>query len=367
MLPAAIKIQLPPPNTGLEDLEPANPATFVGACPPFVGNQRRPVRYHLPAMPKSCTLLQTMSDHNIRVCGLRKSYGDFEAVRGIDFEVGAGEVFGLLGPNGAGKTTTVEILEGLRPRTAGDVSVLGFDPGAQALELKQRIGVCLQATNLPEKMMVIEAVQLFAAFYRRNVDASKLLDRLQLRDKANAYYSTLSGGQKQRVALALALVNDPQLLFLDEPTTGLDPQVRLEIHGLIQELKDARRTIILTTHYIEEAERLCDRVAIVDQGRIIASGSPRELQERTLGHSRVEVVINAPAPPGVPAFSDGDSLVVSEDRLKLTLSSAHPARGIVDIVKWIDQSPGLELVDIHLKRPTLEDVFIELTGKSLRD
>ena len=308
-----------------------------------------------------------MSDMSIRVRGLRKSYGDFEAVRGIDFEVGAGECFGLLGPNGAGKTTTVEILEGLRPRTAGEVSVLGFDPGLQALDLKQQIGVCLQATNLPDKITVMEAVDLFAAFYNRRTDTKKLMDRLQLNEKANSFYSTLSGGQKQRVAIALGMVNDPQLLFLDEPTTGLDPQVRLEIHGLIQELKDAKRTIILTTHYIEEAERLCDRVAIVDQGKIIAAGTPRELQERTLGQSRVEVEVNAPAPAEVPVFANGDRLVVSDDRLKLTLNSTNPARGIVDIVKWIDLTPGLELTDIHLKRPTLEDVFIELTGKSLRD
>ena len=308
-----------------------------------------------------------MAEACIEVRGLRKWYGDFEAVRGIDFEVGSGEVFGLLGPNGAGKTTTVEILEGLRPRTAGAVSVLGYDPGLQARDLKQRIGVCLQATNLPEKITVIEALELFAAFYNRSTDPRKLLDRLQLSEKRNAFYSTLSGGQKQRVALALALVNDPQLLFLDEPTTGLDPQVRLEIHGLIQELKDAKRTIILTTHYIEEAERLCDRVAIIDQGRIIACGTPRELQERTLGHSRVDVEINLPAPEQLPVFVDGDRLVLSDDRRRLMLSSANPARGIVEIVKWIDQTEGLELTDIHLKRPTLEDVFIELTGRTLRD
>ena len=308
-----------------------------------------------------------MAEACIEVRGLRKSYGDFEAVRGIDFEVGSGEVFGLLGPNGAGKTTTVEILEGLRPRTAGTVSVLGYDPGFQARDLKQRIGVCLQATNLPEKITVNEALELFAAFYTRSVDTPKLLARLQLSEKRDAFYSTLSGGQKQRVALALALVNDPQLLFLDEPTTGLDPQVRLEIHSLIQELKDAKRTIILTTHYIEEAERLCDRVAIVDQGRIIACGTPRELQERTLGHSRVDVEINLPAPEQLPVFGDGDRLTLSDDRKKLMLTASNPARGIVDIVKWIDQTGGLELTDIHLKRPTLEDVFIELTGRTLRD
>src|SRR5580698_8566722 len=165
----------------------------------------------------------------ISVQGLEKSYGDVHAVKGISFEIQPGEVFGLLGPNGAGKTTTVEILEGLRPRSGGQVTVLGFDPDRQRQQLKDRIGVCLQATNLPEKIRVHEAMQLFASFYTRNVDLNKLLQRLQLEEKRDAFYSTLSGGQKQRLALALALVNDPQLVFLDEPTTGLDPQVRAEI------------------------------------------------------------------------------------------------------------------------------------------
>src|SRR5271168_2652341 len=171
----------------------------------------------------------------ISVQGLKKSYGEVQAVKGIDFEIQPGEVFGLLGPNGAGKTTTVEILEGLRPRTEGQVTVLGFDPDRQRQKLKDRIGVCLQATNLPEKIRVHEAMQLFASFYSRNVDLNKLLQRLQLEEKRDAFYATLSGGQKQRLALALALINDPQLVFLDEPTTGLDPQVRVEIHSLLEE------------------------------------------------------------------------------------------------------------------------------------
>ncbi len=210
----------------------------------------------------------------ISVENLHKSYGDFQAVRGIDLEVRSGEVYGLLGPNGAGKTTTLEILEGLRPRTSGAVSVLGLDPASQSNEIKDRIGVSLQATNLPDKMKVHEALDLFAAFYTQNADRDQLLKRLQLWDKKDALYKTLSGGQKQRVALALALVNDPSLLFLDEPTTGLDPQVRLEIHNVIQELKQDKRSILITTHYIEEAERLCDRVAIIDAGKIIERGSP---------------------------------------------------------------------------------------------
>jgi len=217
------------------------------------------------------------NEHAIYVRGLRKSYDGFEAVKGIDFEVQPGEVFGLLGPNGAGKTTTVEILEGLRPRSAGEVKVLEFDPQLQTRRLKDRIGVALQATNLPDKITVREAMDLFAAFYTRTVSGEMLLKRLQLWDKKDAAYATLSGGQQQRLALALALINDPQLLFLDEPTTGLDPQVRLEIRDLIQELRAEKRTILITTHYIEEAERLCDRVAIIDAGQIIAIGSPREL------------------------------------------------------------------------------------------
>lgn len=308
-----------------------------------------------------------MSSPAIAVEGLKKSYGDFEAVRGIDLKVRGGEVFGLLGPNGAGKTTTVEILEGIRPRSSGNVSVLGLDPGSQARYLKERIGVCLQATNLPEKMRVIEALDLFAAFYERNIDNHKLLERLQLTEKTNAYYSSLSGGQKQRVALALALVNDPALLFLDEPTTGLDPQVRLEIHNLILELKRNKRTILLTTHYIEEAERLCDRVAIIDAGRIIELGTPREIQERTLGNAMIEISTNEPVPLDTLPDSLLDSKhIVTGDGRTISMQSTHPAKTVVEAVKWID-SLGLELVDIHLKRPTLEDVFIELTGKRLRE
>ena len=299
--------------------------------------------------------------------GLRKSYGAFEAVRGISFEVLPGEVFGLLGPNGAGKTTTVEILEGLRQRSSGETLVLGYDPGLETRKIKDRIGVCLQATNLPDKIKVHEALELFAAFYSRSVDCSRLLDRLQLSEKRDEYYSKLSGGQKQRVALALAMVNDPQLLFLDEPTAGLDPQVRLEIHGLIQELRDAKRSILLTTHYIEEAERLCDRVAIIDQGEIIEIGKPRDIQQRTLGQSLIEILCEQPMPViDLPAFLAAEKHTFSQDRKSLTVHSAKPARTIVDLVKWIDQL-SIELGDIHLKRPTLEDVFIELTGKRLRD
>jgi len=303
----------------------------------------------------------------ISVQDLHKVYGDVKALRGIDLDIPAGEVFGLLGPNGAGKTTAIEILEGLRPRTSGKVSVLGFDPAVETKEIKNRIGVCLQATNLPDKMKVHEALELFDAFYTRHTDRDQLLKRLQLWEKKDALYKSLSGGQKQRVALALALLNDPSLLFLDEPTTGLDPQVRHEIHGVIQELKENRRTILITTHYIEEAERLCDRVAIIDAGKIIELGSPREIQQRVLGHSLVEVTTNQAMPlDQLPEALRHEKFTTRDEGRTLSMQTDAPAASIVELVKWIDQH-ALRLIDIHLKRPTLEDVFIELTGKRLRE
>jgi ABC-2 type transport system ATP-binding protein len=302
----------------------------------------------------------------IFVQDLHKHYGSFEAVKGIDFEVGEGEVFGLLGPNGAGKTSTVEILEGIRAKTSGEVRVLGFDPDRQKQHLKDRIGVCLQATNLPDKITVKEALDLFASFYTKTVDGDVLLKRLQLWDKRDSGYGTLSGGQKQRLALALALINDPQMLFLDEPSTGLDPQARLEIGALIEELRKEHRTILMTTHYIEEAERLCDRVAIIDSGKIIAIGTPRELQDKSLGQSTIEIVCDREIPADVPAWQDAVKTTPTHEGKGMMVISAKPARTLVEIVKWVD-AHGLELVDVNLKRPTLEDVFIELTGKKLRE
>ncbi|MFL6537783.1 MAG: ABC transporter ATP-binding protein [Chthoniobacterales bacterium] len=306
------------------------------------------------------------SEQAIVVRGLRKSYDGLEAVKGIDFHVDAGEVFGLLGPNGAGKTTTVEILEGLRPRSAGDVTVLGFDPERQTLRLKDRIGVALQATNLPDKITLREALGVFGAFYSRTVDGEGLLKRLQLWEKKDAFYATLSGGQKQRLAIALALINDPQMLFLDEPTTGLDPQARLEIRDLIEELRAEKRTILMTTHYIEEAERLCDRVAIIDSGQIIAIGTPRELQQKAAEQSTIEITLaESLREEKLPLGADAET-TIANDRKHVTVRSRQPARTLVDLVKWID-TEGYELVDVHLRRPTLEDVFIEMTGKKLRD
>ncbi|MDR3702878.1 MAG: ABC transporter ATP-binding protein [Candidatus Sulfopaludibacter sp.] len=306
-------------------------------------------------------------DNPIEVEGLKKSYGSFAAVKGIDFEVRAGEVFGLLGPNGAGKTTTVEILEGLRTRSGGRVSVLGYDPEVQTAQLKDRLGVCLQATNLQEKMKVREAIEVFSSLYTRTVDTSQLLRRLQLWEKRESFYMHLSGGQKQRLALALALLNDPQALFLDEPSAGLDPQARLEIHELIQNLRREQRTILLTTHYIEEAEKLCDRVAIIDEGRIIAIGTPRQIQEKTLSDSTIEIeCAQAVAAGELPQWADAVKTALDERRTILTVTSHRPARTIVEMMKWLDEQ-GLELADIRIKRPSLEEAFIELTGKSLRE
>ena len=275
----------------------------------------------------------------IKVRAHQKITANSPAVKGIDFEVRAGEVFGLLGPNGAGKTTTVEILEGLRPRTGGDVSVLGFDPGAQSKQLKDRIGVCLQATNLPEKIKVREAIDLFAVFYSRTVDGDALLKRLSLWEKREALYGQLSGGQKQRLALALALLNDPQLLFLDEPSAGLDPQARLEIHELIPELRREQRSILLTTHYIEEAEKLCDRVAIVDEGRIIvAIGTPPRFRRARSATPSSRFAASSLCPDGDGLVRrDAAPTVFSEDRKRLTVESSQPARTLVDLVKWIEQ------------------------------
>ena len=306
-------------------------------------------------------------DNPIEVEGLKKSYGSFAAVKGIDFEVRAGEVFGLLGPNGAGKTTTVEILEGLRTRSGGRVRVLGFDPEVQTMELKDRLGVCLQATNLQDKLKVREAVEVFSSLYTRTVDTAQLLRRLQLWEKRESLYMHLSGGQKQRLALALALLNDPQALFLDEPSAGLDPQARLEIHELVQDLRREQRTILLTTHYIEEAEKLCDRVAIIDEGRIIAIGTPRQIQEKTLSDSTIEIECAQPVAAGdLPQWAEAVKTSLDERRTILTVTSRRPARTIVEMMKWIEDQ-GLELADIRIKRPSLEEAFIELTGKSLRE
>jgi ABC-2 type transport system ATP-binding protein len=301
----------------------------------------------------------------LQVENLVKRYGDVEAVRGVSFNVEEGEVFGLLGPNGAGKTSTVEILEGLRTLDSGRVSVCGLDPQKNPQELKHQIGAALQATSLPDKLKVIEALRLFASFYRRHRNPEELLTRFGLQEKRNTFYSQLSGGQKQRLALAMALVNDPKVLFFDEPTAGLDPQVRREIYDIIEELRREKKTIVMTTHYIEEAERLCDRVAIVDHGTVIALGTPRELKERSGDKTRLEVRLARPEPQEILKNLEG----VSDCRLlgeSYILQCQRPPQAIVSLVKHLE-STGNELVSLEIATPSLEDVFIELTGRRLRD
>src|SRR5262244_4495060 len=236
-----------------------------------------------------------MPEPVLLVENLIKSYGDVQAVRGVSFSVEQGEVFGLLGPNGAGKTSTIEVLEGLRVPDGGRISVCGLDPQKNPNELKREIGAALQSTSLPDKIRVSEALRLFASFYQRRRKPEELLKRFGLEEKREAFYSQLSGGQKQRLAIAIALVNDPKVLFLDEPTAGLDPQVRREIYDIVEELKHEKKTIVLTTHYIEEAERLCDRVAIIDHGKVIAMGSPRELRQASGNKTRIEARFARPA------------------------------------------------------------------------
>jgi ABC-2 type transport system ATP-binding protein len=306
-----------------------------------------------------------MNNSILQVENLVKRYGDVEAVRGVSFNVEEGEVFGLLGPNGAGKTSTVEIMEGLRTLDSGRVSVCGLDPEKNAQELKHQIGAALQSTSLPDKLRVIEALRLFASFYRRHRNPEELLKRFGLQEKRNTFYSQLSGGQKQRLALAMALVNDPKVLFFDEPTAGLDPQVRREIYDIIEELRREKKTIVMTTHYIEEAERLCDRVAIVDHGTVIALGTPRELKERSGDKTRLEVRLARPEPQEILKNLEG----VSDCRIlgdSYILHCQRPPQAIVSLVKYLE-STGNELISLEIATPSLEDVFIELTGRRLRD
>ena len=306
-----------------------------------------------------------MPNSVLQVENLVKRYGEVEAVRGVSFSVEEGEVFGLLGPNGAGKTSTVEVLEGLRVPDGGRISVCGLDPQKSPNELKNEIGATLQATSLPDKLRVSEAIWLFAGFYRRTRNPDELLKRFGLEEKRHSFYNQLSGGQKQRLALAMALVNDPRVLFLDEPTAGLDPQVRHEIYGIIEELKSQKKTILLTTHYIEEAERLCDRVAIIDHGKVIALGTPRDLKQRSGSKARIEVRLAKP--PSNGTLKNLESVVdVREVDGTYVLHCQRTAPAIVALVKHLEAENN-ELVSLEIATPSLEDVFMELTGRRLRD
>ena len=307
------------------------------------------------------------------VCrGLRKVYpggrgGDVVAVDGIDLSVARGECFGLLGPNGAGKTTTVEILEGLNQPTSGEVSLLGLSWRADEAELRQRIGVALQETRLSDKLSVSETLELFRSFYRRARSLESLLDVVQLHEKRDAWVSKLSGGQRQRLALACALVGEPEILFLDEPTTGLDPQSRRQVWDLVSDYRARGGTVLLTTHYMEEAERLCDRVAIVDHGRIIREGSPRELIASLGAAHVVEFELNGDAPTDEAALRALPAVTaVRRDAATWSLTVTEPHRVLPALIAHL-AGAGQSLARLGTRQATLEDVFVGLTGRHLRD
>ncbi|HZK80506.1 MAG TPA: ABC transporter ATP-binding protein [Humisphaera sp.] len=296
---------------------------------------------------------------------LVKRYGDVEAVRGVSFDVADGEVFGLLGPNGAGKTSTVECVIGLRRPDEGIIRLCGIDALTNPDEVKERIGVALQSTALQDKITPREALTLFGSFYSRHVEVKTLIKRFSLEEKADAPFDSLSGGQRQRLALALAFVNEPEVLFLDEPTTGLDPQSRRDLHADILQMRKEGRTVVLTTHYIEEAHLLCDRVAIVDHGKVIAIGKPDDLIAVSKSTLRVTVQATRPLDAGrLAALATVQHADVNNGRA--VLKTANVSQTIIDVVRALDET-GNELIDLQINRPSLEDVFIELTGSSLRD
>jgi ABC-2 type transport system ATP-binding protein len=301
------------------------------------------------------------------VRNLRKNYKDVAAVAGLDLEVHPGECFGLLGPNGAGKTTTIEICEGLTQPDSGDVEVLGLRWSADAARLRQRLGIQLQDTQLSEKLTVRETVRLFRSFFHQGPDVSKVIALVQLDEKQHARVGALSGGQKQRLALACALVGDPDMLFLDEPTTGLDPQARRQLWDLIDEFKIARKTVILTTHYMDEAQRLCDRVAIMDHGRIIALGTPRELIASIGAQHVVEFAGSAAVELDVSTVRriDGVRDVRSENgQVRLQVTELH--RAVPALLEELGRQ-GIALTELRTHSASLEDVFVALTGRHLRD
>ena len=300
----------------------------------------------------------------IRVAGIRKTYGRTVAVSDVSFEVAPGEIFGLIGPNGAGKTTTMECVEGLRHPDAGDISVLGLDPGRDARALQQRVGVQLQDAQLQKRITVEEAVDFWASLYRKSGNADRLIEQLGLGDKRRAWFMTLSGGQKQRLFIALALINEPELVFLDELTTGLDPQARRAIWELVGDIRQRGATVFLTTHLMEEAERLCDRVAIIDQGRIVDIGTPGALVRRHCPERTVVLTTDAPdaadrfrAIPGIESVdADGSTLTIrgrDDDVLTRVIQCLADHR--------------MRVIDVRTDTPTLEDVFLRLTGHRIRD
>jgi ABC-2 type transport system ATP-binding protein len=295
----------------------------------------------------------------VSVRDLRKRYGSVEAVRGVSFEVRQGEVFGLLGPNGAGKTSTLECLVGLRRSDAGVIEVCGLDARRSPDEVKQRIGVALQSTSLQDKITPREAIRLFASFYRSAVAPADLLRRFALEARADVAFDTLSGGERQRLALALAFVNRPELVVLDEPTTGLDPASRRDLHDEIRRMKAEGCTVLLSTHYLEEAEALCDRIAIIDAGRVVATGTPAELTAAVETRHAVTLVTREEAPAD---FLDGLAGVeqLVREGARLRFQTPTPERILVELAARLDRAQ-LGLIDLRIQRASLEDVFLRLT------
>ena len=301
----------------------------------------------------------------VRVADLHKHYGPVLAVDGISFEVASGEVFGLLGPNGAGKTTTVEMLEGLRAPDSGQLEVLGIDVARNPDELKQRVGVTLQTAELYPKLTIVEVLDLFRSFYKRSLPTEQLIDFLDLGERRNAQTRQLSGGQRQRLAVALALVNDPEVIFLDEPTTGLDPAARRSLWDLVQKLQGQGKTILLTTHYMEEAEVLCDRLAIMDHGHILALGTVDQLVAKRFKDRSVRFDQIAALEDDRLTALDGVESLKHDDGVTVLYTRDVP--GTIGGLLALTETLGVEPGNLGIRRPTLEDLFLDLTGRALRD
>ncbi len=301
----------------------------------------------------------------ITVENMRKYYGNVKAVDGISFEVHEGEIFGFLGPNGAGKTTTIEMIEGYKTPDSGSVTALGLDPRKDGYELKERIGIMLQETSLYPDLRVGELLRLFACYYRRPVDPDALLEMIGLEEKKRAFVRELSGGQKQRVAFVLALINDPELLFLDEPTAGLDPQSRRVIWEWIRLAREKGKTVFLTTHYIEEAEDLCDRVAIIDHGKIIALDTPKRLMASLSVEQRIEFVIEGTLNVARLEAIPGVSKALNEGQGAFTIYAPEAQPALKSLIT-LAETNGFTLRGLTVEGATLEDVFIQLTGRRIR-
>jgi len=309
--------------------------------------------------------MHVAADAVVSVQELRRHFGDVKAVDGISFQVARGEVFGLLGPNGAGKTTTIEMLEGLNKPDSGTAMVLGIDVTKHPDQLKEKIGVQLQTAALYPELKVTELIDLFASFYQRRRPTADLVRELGLDERGNALTKELSGGQRQRLSIALALVNDPELIFLDEPTTGLDPQGRRSLWGHIEDMRRQGRTILLTTHYMEEAEQLCDRVAIMDHGKILELGTVNELVTRHFRERTIRFATRPELGDDLLARLPGVQKLAHESD-ETVLYTAEVPQTVGALIKIGDELAAGDL-DLAVRRPTLEDVFIELTGRALRD